>query len=229
MIDSLYKTVLTILNKNQRGKISPSEFNNICHEAIKAVYVELFTDFKKSNFKKSRLQETPNYGSESFNLKQALEHWVEEKEFIIDSTGKVILGKDVFTVNSIFGSDSEYYKVDMLNFNRLTRSGRMKPTECSPIYAMLDSKVKVAPLPSNNKIDITYFRVAKKPKWTFNIVGNTELFNSSAQDYQDLDIHPMLLHRLFVEVLNYAGLNLREQEIAQAVSQMKQIEIANEQ
>lgn len=229
MIDTLYKTVLTILNKNQRGKISPSEFNNIAYEATKAVYVELFADFRKSNFKKSRLNETSNYGSESFNLKQALEHWVEEKEFYVESDGKIVLDKSVFSINSIFDADNEYYKTELLQFNRLNRSGRMRPTKCSPIYTLFDSKMKLSPLPESQSVDITYFRNVKQPKWTYKIVNGVELFNPSASDYQDLDIHPMLLHRLFVEILSYAGLNLREQEIAQAVSQMKQIEAMNEQ
>lgn len=229
MIDTLYKTVQTVLNKNQRGKIPPADFNNIAKEALNAVYTELFADFRKSNFKKSRLQDTPNYGSEAFNLKQAIEHWVEEKEFTIDEENKIQLTSDIYALNSVFDSSVEYYKTDLLQFNRLIRSGRMKPTECSPIYTMFDSAIKVAPVPEDNKVDLTYYRIAKAPKWTFRIVGDAEMFNPDAADYQDLDIHPMLLHRLFVEVLSLSGLNLREQEIAQAVAQMKQIEITNEQ
>lgn len=235
MIDNFYKAVIEVLNKNQMGKISPSEFNSHAYTALKAVQTEVFADFRKLSTRKARMQDTPNYGNESFNLKQAIEFWVEEDDFVVNDQGKVLLGDSIYLINSIFTDEAECAKTDLIQFNRLNKSGRMKPSKCSPIYTYHDGMIKISPLPDDDtgdiasRVNIAYYRKAKAPKWTYKIVGGKEMFNPDATDYQDLDVHPMLLHRLFVEVLSLSGINLRDEYITQAVAQMKQVEFNNEQ
>jgi len=228
MIDTLYKTVLNVSNKNQRGKITPSEFNNLTNQSIKAIYSELFSDFRKLNARSNRLQDSPNYGKEAFNLKQAIEYYVKDVVTTV-SKDRLKLPADFYAVNSLFGDDAEYQKTDLVQFNRLKSSGRMKPTSSAPIYSLNGGELKIAPAVDNKRLNLVYYRTPKAPKWTYVIVGGTEMFNPDAPDYQDLDIHPMLLHRLFVEIMSLIGINLRDEYISQAVAQMKQVEVMNEQ
>ncbi|MGK6342852.1 hypothetical protein ACMGDK_11470 [Chryseobacterium sp. DT-3] len=230
MINTLYQTLLTVLNKNQMGKISPSEFNSMANQAIQAIYAEVFSDFRKLNYRNSRLQSTPNYGNESFNIKQVIEYWVAKPiNITLDEEGYSMFPEDLFLLNGVFDADNEYYKKDLNQFEKLIRSKRLKPTKCLPIYCIYGSSFKAYPVNENKQVRINYFRKAKVPKWTYTIIQGKEMFNPDATDYSDLDIHPLLLHRLFVEVLFLAGLNLREPDIAQYVAQMKQQELINEQ
>lgn len=227
MINQFYHTLQSVLNKYQRGKISPSEFNSMVFEGCKTIYVELFSDFRKLDYKKARFQSTPNYGSESFNLKQCLEHWVEENEYDVDDNGKFILPTNLALLNGVFNDTAQYYKKDLKQFNLLSRSGLLKPTNCVPIYALFNGTMKVFPIPEDKTLTLDYFRYVKEPKWTYNIINGVEVFNPDAQDYQDIDIHPLLLHRLFAEVLGLSGLNLGQQEVQGYVTQMKQEDFAN--
>lgn len=233
MIDLFYKTILTVLNENQRGKTSPLDFNLNVNQAIQIINNDLFSEFRKLNYKKSKFQATSNYGDEASNMKQAIEHYITEKSVdLVKKEGQeifnfIITPKDYLLVNSIFSGDNELSKTDTLQFKKLIKSKRMKPNLCSAIYSIKDGGIEV--FPEIKKVDLVYFRKPKFAKWTYRLVDNVETFDPSKKDFQDLDIHPMLMSKLFVETLFLCGLNIRDENIHQYIQMMKQEEIQNSQ
>ena len=225
MINSFKNFVEMALNKNQMGKPSPSEFNHAVAEAELKNYTELFADFRKINYRKSRFQDTPNYGSEAEYMKQALEWYVKESPLTLKD-GTAVMPKDFFAVNSIFSDKAEVEKVDMSVFNSLKRRNRNKPSACSPVFTYNDGVLKV--FPDHSKVDITYFRKLKMPKWTYRIIGGVEMFDMNAPDYQDLDCHPIMYHNVFVDTLQLLGLNIKEEYALQYIQQMKQEQMINQ-
>lgn len=208
------------------GKINPTEYNSMLTQVLQKNYTELFADFRKSSLKKARFQETTNYGSEVFHSKQAMEYYIVENELeLVD--GKGFMPEDLFLINSVFDEKSQYEKTDMKVFNMLTRLESYTPTTCSPIYTLNSNKIKA--YPAKDKIDITYFRRLKLPKWTFTIVGSEELFNPDAPDFQDIDAHEMMIGKIFADILFMCGVNLQMQEVQQYAMQMKQEEMVNQQ
>lgn len=226
MINILYNIINTALNKNQMGKISPSEYNSALYEALMKIYAELFADFRKLNYRKMRFQDSAGYGNEAFNLKQVLEYFVRERN-IVTSGREFTMAEDVMFLSSVFDEDVEYEKTDLKVFNSLTRSSRMAPTICSPIYTLNENIVKTQPF--KTPITITYFRKLKQPKWTYLVVNGVEMFNQDATDFQDIDMHPIMLSRIFVEVLGICGLNLQMDQVENYVNAMKQENIVNKQ
>jgi hypothetical protein len=226
MINILYNIINTALNKNQMGKISPSEYNSALYEALMKIYAELFADFRKLNYRKMRFQDSAGYGNEAFNLKQVLEYFVRERN-IVTSGREFTLAEDVMFLSSVFDEDVEYEKTDLKVFNSLTRSSKMAPTICSPIYTLNENIVKTQPF--KTPITITYFRKLKQPKWTYLVVNGVEMFNQDATDFQDIDMHPIMLSRIFVEVLGICGLNLQMDQVENYVNAMKQENIVNKQ
>lgn len=226
MINVFYSTALSVLNHKQMGKITPSELNSMLAQVLKKNYSELFSDFRKSTWQKLRSRDSTNYANENFNLKQVLEFYIKEKSIEIVA-GKFIVPEDTYLLQSIFDEKSQYEKVDMKVFNMLTRLQRYNPTECSPIYTFNDNKLKV--YPAKDKLDITYFRNIKLPKWTYEIVGNTEVFNPDAPDFQDIDMHEMMIGKIFSDFMFMCGVNLQMNEVQQYAMQLKQEEEINKQ
>ena len=226
MINEFYSTVLTVLNHKQMGKITPSDFNSMLSQVLMKNYSELFADFRKSTFKKSRMQDSTNYANENFNLKQVIEYYVVEKTIQKDSN-KFIMPDDTYLLSSIFDEKSQYEKQDMKVFNMLTRLQKYAPTDCSPIYTFNDNKLKV--YPDKDELDLTYFRKIKLPKWTYVINGNQEIFNPDAPDFQDIDMHDMMIGKLFSDVMFMCGVNLQMNEVQQYAMQLKQEEEINKQ
>lgn len=226
MINILYNIINTALNKNQMGKISPSEYNSALYQALTKNYSEMFSDFRKLNYRKMRFQDSSGYGNEVFNLKQVLEYYISESD-VNFVNNKAIMPDNFNLIDSIFDDDEQYEKVDLKVFNLLKRSNKFKPTECSPIYTYNDSNLQVFPL--KGKVEVTYYRKIKQPKWTYTIVRGVEMFNPDASDFQDIDMHPTMLPDIFIDVLAICGLNLQMDQVDQYVNMIKQENMVNKQ
>ena len=49
-VNSVYKTVLSILNKEQRGFLNPDEYNNIAKQVQLEILEKLFFDYNRFFF-----------------------------------------------------------------------------------------------------------------------------------------------------------------------------------
>lgn len=222
MINSFKNFIELALNKNQMGKPSPSEFNNALAEAELKNYTELFSDFRKLTYKKGRFGDTAHYGSEAEYLKQALEYYITTANITTNDAGVMKMPEDLHLIDTLFSDITEVEKVDLQIFNRLKRQQKNTPTACSPIYTYNDGVLMV--FPAHSQLEVSYFRKLRLPKWTYRIVGGVEVFDKSQSDFQDIDMHPLLYHKLFVDTLGLLGLNIKEEYAMQYVAQMKQEE-----
>lgn len=222
MINSFKQFIELALNKNQMGKPSPSEFNHAVAQSIQKNYSNMFADLRKLNYRKSRFQDTPNYGNEAEYIKQAQEYYIKEESVPL-TAGKAQMPDDFYLLNTVYSYKAEVEKNDLRIFNTLKRNPKLQPTTCSPICTYNDGELKVFPLLTT--VDVTYFREPKMPKWTYRIIGGKESFDQSQPDYQDLDIHPIMYDKLFVDTLGLLGLNIRDEFASQYVAQMKQEEM----
>lgn len=226
MIIALKNTIDVVLNHNQLGKITVLEFNSALSEIVPNIQSSLFPGFRKLNYRKMRFQSTPNYGDESFFMEQAMEYYVNEKD-ILSAGGKVNVTEaidDLFLIKDVFTETAKAEKLILTEFNTISKLKRFTPSVCSPVYTLNGGTMKIAPEPADKKLNVVYFRKIKAPKLTYNIVAGQEVFNPSAADFQDIDVHPIMYHAVFIELLLYFGLNLKEEYAIQLAQQMKQEE-----
>lgn len=224
MIVALKNSVDTILNKNNQGKITYKEFNSVLPEIVNHIQRNIFGDMRKMNFRKMRFQDTPNYGDEAGVIKQAQEYYISEKE-LSPEAGKVNLIEEIpdfFLFNSAFSDKAMIEKVDMKVFNSLKRISGMNATSCMPICTLNGNMMKVAP--ENTPVELVYFRKAKTPKLTYRVFDGADVIDDSKPDFQDLDIHPLMLHAVFIELLMYLGINLKDEFSVQLASNLMEAE-----
>ena len=224
MIIELKHATDAITNHKQMGKVSTDEFNSIIVPIVMNIQGQLFAEFRKLNIRKGKFQDTPNYGNEAGHLKQAIEYYVNEKEVNL-TAGKVNLIEaidDFLMVNSVFTNNAQAEKVDLLQFNQLSKLAELNPTNCMPVFTLNSNVIKVSP--AKEKVSVTYYRKAKTPKLTSRIFNETEVYDDSANDFQDLDIHPIMFQNALNELLAYFGVNLQDQFAMQLSAQLKQEE-----
>lgn len=226
MLNELKNVIEVVLNKNQMGKPSPSEFNHAVSSALRKNYNDLFADFRKMNHRKSRFQSTPNYGDEIAYRVQAME-WYIKTTTIQDSGGDIEMPSDLHLLNGLFTPTTEVEKVDLQTFDMLRRMNSSKPTACSPVYTYNDGVLRV--FPSSSDLELNYFRALKLPKWTYKVVLGVEVFNPDAKDYSDLDAHPIMYSSVLLDSLFILGVNIKEEHAVQYVAQMKQESMVNKQ
>lgn len=236
MINSVRNTVLAILNKNNYGYISPSDFNLFAKQAQLEIFEEYFSEYNNViNKENARVS-----GTDYANVRKALEEAIElfattstltqaaiaSNRYFLPSV--TTTGFDYFMISKILCYDGsgatrvfkgEADKVTHGKITMLINSNLTAPTETYPAYTQEGSILTVYPATINlaNEVDAVYFRYPKDPKWTFTTLTNGEpVFNQSpGLGYQDFELPIEDEVKLVTKILQYAGMSIREIEAVQ--------------
>jgi hypothetical protein len=138
------------------------------------------------------------------------------------SNTSMILSDDIFLASGddykIFSSAvNEADKVSVGKITMLNASNLTQPSEMYPSYTLEGESIKMYPKTINTlgQVQAVYFRFPKDPKWTYFTFPNGEpMFDQSQPDYQDFELPLEDEYKLVMKILQYAGVSIREQEVA---------------
>jgi hypothetical protein len=236
MINSVRNTVLAILNKNNYGYISPSDFNLFAKQAQLEIFEEYFSGYNDLINKENARVSGTDYANQRKALEEAIELFAVTSTLsqVAPATNRFYLpsvtttGFDYFMLNKVLCYDAsgvtrvfkaEAEKVTHGKITLLVNSNLTAPTENFPAYTQEGSILTVYPTTINlaNEVDASYFRYPKDPKWTFTTLTNGEpVFNQSpGLGYQDFEVPIEDEIKLVSKILQYAGMSIREIETVQ--------------
>lgn len=235
MINSVRNTVLSVLNKNNYGYISPSDFNLYAKQAQMEVFEEYFSQYNKIiNMENARMS-----GTDYADLKKVIAEAIElfsktsslsqvtpaTNQFYLPSlttTGDLyymvnkVLCYDASGMTRVFMGEAE--KVNHSKITMLINSLLTAPTETYAAYTQEGGILTVYPDTINlpNEVDAQYFRYPKDPKWTYiTLVNGEPSFDQSQLDYQDFELPMEDEYKLVIKILQYCGVSIREAEVVQ--------------
>lgn len=235
MINSVRNTVLSVLNKNNYGYISPSDFNLYAKQAQMEIFEEYFSQYNKIiNMENARMSGTA-YADLGKVIAEAIEVFSQTSSLsqVSPATNRYYLpslittGYDYYMINKVLCYDASgmtrvlkgeaekvsHSKITMLNSSLLTA-----PTETYPAYIQEGGIMTVYPDTINlpNEVDAQYFRYPKDPKWTYiTLVNGEPSFDQSQLDYQDFEVPTEDEYKLVIKILQYSGMSIREGEVVQ--------------
>ncbi len=155
-VDTVYKTVLLILNKEQRGYVTPNEFNKIATQVQLEIFEKYFEDLNQQ----LRIPENDSeYGNRVKNVdekisifkeyKSLASSWIALNEFNIagpNTPSPSAIDPPVHRIGTvIYKDEQELEKVDRNNWLRLNMSKLTRPTADYPIYLHEDNKIIIQP------------------------------------------------------------------------------------
>jgi len=241
MINSVRNTVLSILNKNNYGYISPSDFNLFAKQAQMEIYEEYYSSYNKTiNAENARVSGT-EYADIENPIAEVLESFLRN-----DTLTQVTPATNQYYVPSLTTTGYNFYMISRLTcFNGTTRLGDAEKVANARLYMLLDSMltapttkypaytidgdiITVYPTTINgvSSLKCSYFRLPKDPKWTYiTPFGNGEpSFDPSQSDYQDFELPFEDEYKLVMKILQYCGMSIREIQVAQYGIQQEQSE-----
>jgi len=231
MINSVRNTVLAIINKNNYGYISPSDFNLFAKQAQLDLFDEYFYNYNQQiNEENARMSGT-GYANiklgyeeviDSFSITEYLtQKTLNTSIYFLPSTNTT--GSDYYLLNKVLcysagnllgeAEKVSHNKITLLNSSLLT-----SPNTTFPAYTQEGQSITVFPTTINSGQDVQaqYIRYPKDPKWTYVTLYNGEpLFDQTAADYQDFELPIDDSNDLVAKILQYAGISIREQEVVQ--------------
>jgi hypothetical protein len=229
MIDSVRQTVLSILNKNNYGYVSPSDFNLFAKQAQLEIFEGYFTDLNNTiNAENARMSGT-DYVDMNKSIQESIDIFsvtnvLTQQGGPISNTFSVpslaTTGDDYYLLNKVLCLNNGVYsaeasavshsRITMLNNSNLTA-----PSAQYPAYVVQGNTLTVFPNTFDTAGDVQaqYIRYPFDPKWTYTILGNGEPVFTQTGDYQDfelpIDDEPKLVYR----ILQMAGISIREADV----------------
>lgn len=231
MIDLIYKTVQTIINKENNGYLSPTEFNILANNVQLEIFRNYFEDINKDKNKDRRGLTNNGYANLEFNQRQKIDKFSTSK-VLNKATGYFTLPFDLYYIEddaiTVFETEDEgetgddtrvIEQVDVSSFGHIKQSS-LSATTLFPIYKKQGNSLEVFPS-DINYIKVNYIRSPKVPNWTYQIILNEPLFDPSNSSYQDFEFGKDEFSNIVVRMVSYFGITIRENEVVAIAENMK--------
>ena len=235
-VDSVYKTVLSILNKEQRGFLPPNQFNQLAKQAQLDILDNLFYDYNQAVtlYKSKRVAE--GYGDIIQKIEEQIDsHFATQaitgSTLILGSSGVSniykIVGVYRTTQNSHVSQNAlheiEVEKVSKSKASYLNSSPLTKPSNDFPVYYQDIATINTIPtLPAGQIEILKYIKVPADPKWGFTYSSSTGGYEFSASSAVDFELHPSKETDLVIKILSQAGVVVKDATVIQ-VAQGKEV------
>lgn len=225
-INRVRNVVMFLLEKENRGYISPVAFNSYCDLAQMAIFEDTFYDYNNWLNKENKRLSNTDFANIPKNLRQQIDvftNYTTESNFTYDEPNDLwsYIGTDYYRVLglSLINDDDKKVDIDEVTkseLNMLINSNTVAPSVTYPAYIKLGNDFRVFPkAPSGYSVEMYYVRRPKTPKWTFVEVDGNPIYNASAGDLQDIELDESLYAKFVSKVLGYCGLSIREADIVQ--------------
>ena len=238
-VDTVYKTVLLIMNKEQRGYITPDEFNKIATQVQLQIFENYFEDYTQ------QLRVPQNTSEYSERLKE-----LDNKISIFKTEGPVtyivpsgitpgyFLGPtytngslppsqnpqtQVYKLGTvIYKNEIELQRIQRNDFLEINKSPLTRPTTSFPAYLWENQRIIVHPqtISSVNDIKISYIRKPVDVIWGYTQSGNAYIYNPGTSFWPELDSTEQV--NFILKVLIYMGIVVNDPLIIQAATQESQ-------
>lgn len=233
MIDHVRSTVLSVLNKENRGTLTVSQFNSYAKHAQQLIFDQYFSEYSRLSTLKNSRRLSQDQGDKLKMLRQNIDKFVKKASASIVG-GYLSFQNSLFKPNDLYSYLSLVYSGKTMEYipkykeTYLESSNISGPSELYPGYCEEDDKFYVKPSTLNGEVDLFYIRTLADPKWTYTIVGENPVHNPSANDFQDFELSPDDQTSLVIEILKLSGVTIREAEVAQAAAQIDAVDTQKE-
>jgi hypothetical protein len=219
-VDKVYQRVLTLANKEQRGYITPQEFNLLANQAQMSIFEQYFYDL-------NQFRRTPGNDTVHADMVDIL----EEKIGIFEATASLPLVANpngvagnlnalpgFYRLSSARSGNTIMESVSRKDFRMFPNSPLATPTATRPIYMVdtINSVIQIAGDNSLTTADIDYIQSPNLVNWTYVVVNEKALLNPDPlAGYYDFELHPSDETELVIKILGLAGFVLKDAELYQ--------------
>ena len=225
-IDRVYKTVLMFANSDIRGNVKPTDLRLALYDVVNEIVEEYFYEVNRMLNRENRGLINGGFENIPDRIREKILYFLKEDVALTYSAPYFELPTDLRYIDSVFYQDNNEVEFCKHNkeFKLLLNYADTLPTNTNPIGLRVGNKIKVAPTTIVDEVTISYLRNPLIPNWTYTVVGGAELFNPSAPDFQDIDLHPSEENRVVLATLKRFGVNLKETDLTQMTAAREQID-----
>jgi hypothetical protein len=227
-IDTVYQRVLNIANKEQRGYITPQEFNLFANQAQMDIFEQYFYDLNQF----SRIQGNDSTYSDMVSiLQEKIDVFEKFRQNVTMSSGGVGTLPSHYRMGELYYNNSgSYVEVEKLQQNELhhyINSPLTTPSVSLPIYVNTSaSAIQVYPVTITSGVTCNYIARPATVKWAYTVVFEQAMYNSN--NSVNFELHESEETELVIKILSLAGVMLKDPNMYQIASAEDQKSIQQE-
>lgn len=210
-VDTVYQRVLAILNKEQRGYITPQEFNLFADHAQMSIFEQYFYDL-------NQFKRVPGNQTDYADMVTILEDKIS-----IFSTSVDYEPAEIGVLPENYYRSQGSVIVDNIKAEKITKdeatayvSPLTSPTKSRPVYYFDNNSIYF--MPASKKATFSYIRKPNKPEWTYVVLNDKALYNPSGNAV-DFELHPSEQKNLVNRILKLAGISIEDAGLVQVATQ----------
>ena len=232
-VDTVYQRVLTLANKEQRGYITPQEFNLLANQVQMETFEQYFYDIKQLSRMPGNTEEYSDplsvlYKKISIFEVEKNQAWVNTNMPItyVGGGGVRPIPSEVYKVGVIQNKNPARL-VEILSSKDFDEAMMLPLTSGSterPIAKITSEGIWISPLKHVN-----LFRFIKKPnkvEWAYVIVNDKPLYNANIS--VNFELHPSEETELVYKILKLAGINMKSEDIMAQGQALEQYQLSLE-
>ena len=180
-VNKVYKSVLSILNKEQRGYLTPYEFNNLARQAQLELLDSLFYQYNQFLNVENINRTNEGYADLAEKIQEQIdEHY--KSSSLTPAASKVTLPSDVYRILDVTMRDysRKVEKIDKARLPFLKSSPLTKPSSTFPVYYQDAADITIEPTTTEN-VSINYIAKPSDPRfgYTTNAQYGTEIYDAN--------------------------------------------------
>ena len=235
-VNTVYQTVLMILNKEQRGYMTPTEFNKVATQ----VQLEIFEDYFDDLNKQLRVpQADTDYADRQENIDEKIAIFKTFGNATYTTAGSLsyfeLPTSDVYNVlvdfyrlgNVLYNDEKVVQRLDRREFYYANQSRLTKPSTINPAYLYENQKLFIKPTSIVSKITVDYVRKPVDVNWVIRL-GSLGQYEYNDLASVDFELHESEQTEVILKILLYAGIIIRDNEIVQTAAALVQADAQKE-
>ena len=233
-INTVYNAVLVITNKDNRGYITPEEFNSLATQAQESIFASYFMREMTYEMQTGGSNIQSDFSNPSLTAAQKISAFY--------NTATLTRAAGVFTypidfyklgvvnVNEVAADHASHEEIKYINLSPLAY-----PVASQPVYTLNKEGVKIYPSTVTTGVTLDYLSKPVKPKWGYIMptaqqiaagVPNepiydptqfdpaTDSYTATAKSY-NFSLDPSEQSELIVRILSYAGVVIKQGDVTQ--------------
>ena len=219
-VDTVYQRVLAILNKEQRGYVTPQEFNLFANQAQMDLFEQYFYDINQFG----RMHGNDTEFSDMLNI-------LNEKINIFEVTAAMTYSvspapainywsppADLYRIGTLIHNNIEVERINQNEFLYINGSQILKPNNTRPIFVSSAAGYKVyGTAELTTGVTCNYIKRPATVIWDYNTVNGVAVYNTSTSI--NFPLHESEETELVMKILELAGISTRELQVYQIAAQ----------
>ena len=229
-IDTVYQRVLAIANKEQRGYITPQEFNLFANQAQQEIFEQYFYDLNQ--FRRILGNDT-TYADVDDILREKMQVFeaVDDNTIINSYAGafSVPLPDYIYRVIRIEFNGNKCEILNAIDFEEVKQNAPLiSPTSKRPM-ANIKNNILTVIIDNNDTTIPTNIFYYKKPvivNWGYVVVNDKPLYNDNIA--VNFELHPSEESELVYRILAYAGIAIKDTQLTQSAVGLEAAKVQQE-